>query len=62
MSLSFTPEMLVGLPEYLTGTSRFQNINKIITYNATWRKEAYDNLKKLLKHMREINASDIDLG
>lgn len=62
MSLSFTPEMLVGLPEYLTGTSRFQNINKIITYNATWRKEAYDNLKKLLKNMREINASDIDFG
>lgn len=62
MSLSFTPEMLIGLPEYLTGTSRFQNINKIITYNATWRKEAYDNLRKLLKHMREINASDMDFG
>ncbi|MCK4359455.1 MAG: Flp pilus assembly complex ATPase component TadA [Candidatus Cloacimonetes bacterium] len=62
MSLSFTPEMLVGLPEYLTGTSRFQNINKIITYNAVWRKEAYDHLSKLLKYMREINASDMDFG
>ncbi len=62
MSLSFTPEMLVGLPEYLTGTNRFQNINKLITYNTAWHKEAYDNLKKLLKHMREIEASDMDFG
>lgn len=62
MSLSFTPEMVVGLPEYLTGTNRFQNINKIITYNAVWRKEAYDHLKKLLKYMREIHASDMDFG
>ena len=62
MSLSFTPEMVVGLPEYLIGTNRFQNINKIITYNAAWRKEAYEHLKKLLKYMREINASDMDFG
>ncbi|HEX38389.1 MAG TPA: twitching motility protein PilT [Candidatus Cloacimonetes bacterium] len=62
MGLSFTPEMLVGLPEYLTGTSRFQNINKIITYNAAWRKEAYEHLRKLLIHMREIDASDMDIG
>jgi len=62
MGLSFTPEMLVGLPEYLTGTNRFQNINKIITYNAAWREEAYDNLRHLLKYMRKIDASDMDIG
>ncbi|MBC8382934.1 MAG: Flp pilus assembly complex ATPase component TadA [Candidatus Cloacimonetes bacterium] len=62
MGLSFTPELLVGLPEYLTGTSRFQNINKIITYNAAWREEAYEHLRKLLKYMREIDASDLDIG
>ena len=62
MSLSFTPEMVVRLPEYLLGTNRFQNINKLITYNATWRKEAYDHLRKLLKYAREVNASDMDFG
>jgi len=62
MGLSFTPEMLVGLPEYLAGTSRFRNINKIITYNAAWREEAYEHLRKLLRYMREIEASDLDIG
>jgi len=62
MGLSFAQEMLVGLPEYLTGTSRFQNINKIITYNAAWREEAYEHLRKLLRYMREIEASDLDIG
>ena len=62
MSLSFSPEMLVTLPEYLTGTARFKNINKLITFNSTWREEAYNRLKELLKHMREIEASDMDFG
>ncbi len=62
MSLSFSPEMLVTLPEYLTGTARFKNINKLITFNSTWREETYNHLKKLLKHMRKIEASDMDLG
>ncbi len=62
MSLSFLPEMQVSLPEYLTGTARFQNINKMITFNASWKNEAYNNLRNLLKHMRKIEASDIDFG
>lgn len=62
MSLSFTSEMQVTLPEYLSGTNRFQNINKMISYNVEWKQEAYDNLRKLLKHMRELEASDIDIG
>jgi twitching motility protein PilT len=62
MSLSFTPEMQVTLPEYLTGTARFQNINKLITFNTPWKKESFDHLRKLLLHMRELEASDIDLG
>ncbi len=49
MSLSFTPEMQVTLPEYLTGTNRFQNINKMITFNTSWRKTAYEHLVDLLK-------------
>ncbi|MBN1326595.1 MAG: Flp pilus assembly complex ATPase component TadA [Candidatus Cloacimonetes bacterium] len=62
MGLSFTPEMQVTLPDYLTGTNRFQNINKMITFNASWRKVAFEHLKKLLKHMRDIGASDMDIG
>ena len=62
MSLSFLSEMQVSLPEYLTGTARFQNINKMITFNASWKNEAYNNLRNLLKHMRKIEASDIDFG
>ena len=62
MSLSFTPEMLVTLPDYLIGTNRFQNINKMITFNASWRKLAFDHLKRLLRKMRELEASDIDFG
>ncbi|MBN2460338.1 MAG: Flp pilus assembly complex ATPase component TadA [Candidatus Cloacimonetes bacterium] len=62
MGLSFTPEMQVTLPDYLTGTNRFQNINKMITFNASWRKVAYEHLKKLLKYMRDIGASDMDIG
>ncbi|MCK4655089.1 MAG: Flp pilus assembly complex ATPase component TadA [Candidatus Cloacimonetes bacterium] len=62
MSLSFLAEMQVALPDYLAGTTRFQNINKMITFNAAWKKESYDNLRNLLIHMREIDASDIDFG
>lgn len=62
MGLSFTPEMQITLSDYLIGTSRFQSINKIITYNIEWKKEAYENLRKLLFHMREIEASDMDVG
>ena len=62
VSLSFLSEMQVALPEYLTGTARFQNINKMITFNTSWKKEAYENLRNLLKHMRKIEASDIDFG
>jgi len=62
MSLSFLSEMQVSLSEYLTGTSRFQNINKMITFNNNWKEEAYESLRKLMIHMREIEASDIDFG
>ncbi len=62
MSLPFTPEMQVTLPEYLTGTNRFQNINKMITFNSSWRKIAFEHLRKMLKYMRELDASDLDFG
>lgn len=62
MGLSFTSEMRITLPEYLSGTNRFQNINKMITYNLNWKQEAFDHLRRLLKHMRDIDASDIDFG
>lgn len=62
MSLSFAPEMRIALPEYLTATGRFKNINKLITFNDAWRKEAFNHLKKLLSNMKELEASDMDIG
>lgn len=62
MSLSFLSEMQVALPEYLQGTARFQNINKMITFNSSWKQESYHKLKNILLHMRKINASDVDFG
>jgi twitching motility protein PilT len=62
MGLSFTSEMMITLPEYLSGTNRFQNINKMITYNVNWKREAFEHLRHLLKYMKEIDASDMDFG
>ena len=62
MSLSFLSEMQVTLSEYITGKPRFQNINKMITFNSAWKEEAFECLRDLLIHMREIEASDIDFG
>ncbi len=62
MNLSFLTDMQASLSGYLTGTSRFQNINKMITFNASWKEEAYECLRKLMVHMRDIEASDIDFG
>ena len=62
MSLSFLTDMQVSLSDYLTGTARFQNINKMITFNAAWKEEAFESLRALMLHMRDIEASDIDFG
>lgn len=62
MSFSFLSEMQIAVPDYQTGIERLQTINKIISINENWKLEAYDNLNKLLIHMRDKNASDIDLG
>ena len=62
MGLSFYNEMQVALPEYLTGTKRFQSIDKLISFNNEWKLEAAKHLKQLLVHMRDLNASDIDFG
>ena len=62
MSLSFKKQMTQAVPNYLNGTARFQKINSLLLANESWQKEAFENLKDLLKNMREITASDIDLG
>ena len=62
MTLSFLSEMQVTLSDYTTGKLRFQNINKMITFNSAWKEEAYECLRELMIHMREIEASDIDFG
>ncbi|MFC1898052.1 type IV pilus twitching motility protein PilT [Candidatus Cloacimonadota bacterium] len=62
MSFSFLSEMQVAVPSYQLGAERVQTINKIISINEDWKFEAYKNIIKLLKYMREVDASDIDLG
>jgi len=62
MNLSFLSEMQVTLSEYITGKQRFQNINKMIMFNSAWKEEAFECLRDLMIHMREIKASDIDIG
>jgi len=62
MSLSFKDQMTQAVPNYVNGTTRFQKINSLLLANEPWQKEAFENLKNLLKNMREITASDIDLG
>ena len=54
--------MQVTLSEYITGKQRFQNINKMIMFNSAWKEEAFECLRDLMIHMREIKASDIDIG
>jgi len=62
MSLSFNDQMTQAIPNYINGTIRFQKINSLLLTNESWQKEAFENLKNLLKNMRKITASDIDLG
>ena len=62
MGLSFTNELEIKIPEYASGTSRFEIINKCVSENSSWKKESYKHLKKLLAFMVEIDASDIDIG
>lgn len=62
MSLSFKEQITQAVPDYINGTTRFQKINSLLFANESWQKEAFENLRNLLKYMREITASDIDLG
>ncbi|RLD53918.1 MAG: twitching motility protein PilT, partial [Bacteroidetes bacterium] len=62
MGLSFNNDMKTALPEYVLGTNRFIKIDKMLSENVLWKKEAYENLKKLFKEMIEQEASDMDFG
>ncbi len=62
MALSFASEIRISLPEYLTGTGRFQAMNKLLTMNQDWKKEAYYKIKEYLLKMYEYGASDMELG
>lgn len=62
MSLSFISELQAKIPEFTSGSSRFEIINNSISENILWAKESYDHLKNLLSYMVKINASDINIG
>ena len=60
--LSYTSELKVSLPEYMTGTSRFQAMNKLLSVNTEWRKEAFYKIREILMCMFNHNASDMEIG
>ena len=60
--LSFSSELKVSLPEFMTGTSRFQAMNKLLSVNAEWRKEAFYQIRSMLLRMFHYNASDMEMG
>lgn len=62
MGLSFSSEVSISVPDYINGTGRFQAINKLLAVNAHWKKESWMKLKELFTKMREINASDMEVG
>jgi twitching motility protein PilT len=62
MTLSFADSLKNELQEYQIGIQRFEVINRHISENQLWKKEAYENLKNLLLYMVKIGASDINLG
>lgn len=62
MALSFASEIKISLPEYLSGTGRFQAMNKLLTVNTDWKKEAYYKIKEYLLKMYEYGASDMEFG
>jgi twitching motility protein PilT len=55
--LSFSSELKISLPEFMMGTSRFQAMNKLLTVNSEWKKEAFLRMKDLLMSMHDFKAS-----
>ncbi len=62
MGLSFSSEISISIPDYITGTNRFQAINKLLVVNQHWKKESWNKLKELFIKMREVGASDMEVG
>ena len=60
--LSFSSELKVSLPEFMSGTSRFQAMNKLLSVNTEWRKEAFYQIRSMLLRMFHYNASDMEMG
>ena len=60
--LSYASELKVSLPEFMLGTSRFQAMNKLLTVNNEWKREAFLRIKELLMAMYDFNASDMEVG
>jgi twitching motility protein PilT len=62
MILSFANELAIALPEHMTGTGRFQAMNKLIMLNSEWKSEAFYKMKEFLLKMYDYEASDLEIG
>jgi len=62
MILKFANELMIALPEHLSGTGRFQAMNKLLTLNAEWKSEAFYKMKDFLLKTYEYEASDLEIG
>lgn len=62
MGLSFLSELQNSIPGFQSGAERAASIDKLLMKHEPWREEAYLTLKSLMKQMRSVEASDIDLG
>lgn len=62
MALSFLRELQNSIPGFQTGAERATSIDKLFVKNESWRQESYSVLKSLMQKMKELEASDIDLG
>jgi len=62
MAFSFLVELQNSIPGFQTGAERATSIDKLFVKNESWREESYYALKSLMQKMRELEASDIDLG
>ncbi|MCF7794297.1 MAG: Flp pilus assembly complex ATPase component TadA [Candidatus Cloacimonetes bacterium] len=62
MGLTFQKELNSQISEYLVGVDKLKLIDKLLTENEAWRKEAFLHVRKLLYHMVKKKASDMDFG
>ncbi len=62
MGLSFQKELQSKISEFLIGVDKLKLIDKLLSQNEAWHKEAFLHVRKLLYQMVKKKASDMDFG